>query len=154
MRLVPTAALAFLAFAAACGSDGPTDPDVDDLANGSFSARIDGNNFNATAAAVVSSGGIVSIGGGNASGQTLGFAWLGTGTGTYTIGTTIGTVGTHTFSGKTWSASSAQGSGSIVLTTRTSNRVAGTFSFVLQPDAASGATGTRTITQGRFDLTF
>ena len=124
------------------------------LANGSFSARIDGNGFNATAAAVVASGGIVSSGAGNASGRTIGFAWLDTGPGTYAIGSTIGTVATHTLSGNTWSASSAQGSGSIVLTTRAANRVAGTFSFVLQPDGASGATGVRTITQGRFDLTF
>jgi hypothetical protein len=56
--------------------------------------------------------------------------------------------------GNTWSASSAQASGSITITTETGNRVAGTFSFVLQTDGASGATGVRNITQGRFDLTF
>ena len=54
----------------------------------------------------------------------------------------------------TWSASSAQGSGSIVVTTLTPTRVVGTFSFVLQPDVATGASGTRTVTEGRFDLTY
>jgi hypothetical protein len=32
--------------------------------------------------------------------------------------------------------------------------VAGTFSFVLSALAGTSATGTRTITQGRFDLTY
>jgi hypothetical protein len=156
MRLTPTlaTALACLVLVAACGSDDPTEPQDDQLANGTFTARIDGENFNATAAAVVSSNNIISVGAGNASGKTLGFAFLSTGPGTYAIPASIGTVGTHTFTGKTWSASAIQGSGSVVLTTQSANRVAGTFSFVLQADAASGATGTRTITQGRFDLTF
>src|SRR3990172_1012804 len=90
MRLVPFAALACLVLAGACGSDSPTDTGDNNLANGSFSARIDGNGFNATAAAVVASGGIVSIGAGNASGRTIGVAWVDTGAGTYSIGSTIG----------------------------------------------------------------
>jgi hypothetical protein len=146
-----------ITLAAGCGSDdpaGPGGPGGNNLANGSFSARIDGAAFEPTAAAVVASSGLISIGAGNPSGQTLGFAWLDEGTGTYAIGATSATVGTHTFSGNTWSASSAQGSGSIVVTTTTANRVAGTFSFVLEADAGSGATGTRTITEGSFDLTF
>ena len=139
---------------AACGGSGtssspsPNPP----LSNGSFSALINGASFNATSASVVTSTGLVSIGGGNASGQTIGFAWLDSGTGTYAIGGS--TIATHTFMRNTWSASSAQGSGSITVTTKTVNRVAGTFSFVLQADGPSGATGTRNITQGQFDLTF
>jgi hypothetical protein len=142
---------------AGCGSDdpaGPGGPGNNSLSNGSFTARIDGADFAASAAAVVSSGGLVSIGAGDASGKTLGFAWLDAGPGTYPIGSPAATVGTHTFAGNTWSASLAQGSGSIVVTTSAANRVAGTFSFVLQPDTASGATGTRTVTDGSFDLTF
>ncbi len=138
---------------AACGSDGPTGPAP--LANGTYSARIDGGEFNAMSAAVIGgAGGLYSLGGGNAAGQTIGFAWLDVGPGTYVIGGAATTIASHTHSGQTWSASTAQGSGSIVVTTSTSTRVAGTFSFVLPPDAASGATGTRTITQGVFDLTY
>jgi hypothetical protein len=147
--------IALLSLAAvACGSDTPSSPSQSPgpLSNGSFSALINGASFDATSAAVVTASGLVSIGGGNASGQTIGFAWLDAGTGTYPIGGA--TIATHTFRGNTWSASSAQGSGSITVTTTTANRVAGTFSFMLQADAASGATGTRNITQGRFDLTF
>jgi hypothetical protein len=136
---------------AACGSNEPTGPAP--LANGTYRARIDGAEFNAISAAVIGGvGGLYSLGGGNAAGQTVGFAWLDTGTGTYPIGGA--TVATYTHMGQTWSASSAQGSGSIVVTTTSANRVAGTFSFVLQADAASGATGTRTVTEGSFDLTY
>jgi hypothetical protein len=145
-------AVAFAVFFAACGSDEPTGPAP--LANGTYSAKIDGVDFNATSAAVIGgAGGLYSLGGGNTSGRTIGFAWLDAGPGTYVIGAGA-TVGSHTHMGQTWSASSAQGSGSIVVTTSTATRVAGTFSFVLQADAASGATGTRTVTQGVFDLTY
>jgi hypothetical protein len=145
--------VALLALTACGGSDAPSNPSPNTLSNGFLSASINGASFNATSARVVTDGrGLVSIGGGNASGQTIGFAWVNTGTGTYNIGGA--TIATHTFQGNTWSASSAQGSGSITLTTSTANRVGGTFSFVLQADGPSGATGTRNITQGRFDLTF
>jgi hypothetical protein len=38
--------------------------------------------------------------------------------------------------------------------TKTANRVAGAFSFVLRADTATGATGTRNIAEGKFDLAF
>lgn len=152
MRKRFAVAVSFAMLLAACGSNEPTGPAP--LANGTYRAKIDGADFNATSAAVIGgAGGLYSLGGGNASGRTVGFAWIDAGPGTYVIGTGA-TVGTHTYQGQTWSASSAQGSGSIVVTTSTSTRVAGTFSFVLQPDVASGATGTRTVTQGVFDLTY
>jgi hypothetical protein len=138
---------------AACGSDEPTGPAT--LANGTYRAKIDGAQFNAISAAVVGgAGGLYSLGGGNAAGQTIGFAWVDAGPGTYPIGNPASTIATHTASGQTWSASVAKGSGSIVVTTSTAGRVAGTFSFVLQADAGSGATGSRTVTEGSFDLTY
>jgi hypothetical protein len=156
MRINSALAVLLPVLLAACGSSGPTGPTP--LANGTFTAKIDGSSFNATSAAVVplgggGGGGGFSIGGGNTGGQTIGFAWVG-GTGTYPIGAGNATIGTHTYMGHTWSASSAQGSGSITVTSVTASHVTGTFSFVLQPDAASGATGTRTVTAGSFDLTY
>jgi hypothetical protein len=144
-----------MTLAAGCGSDdsGPAGPG-NNLSNGSFTAEIDGADFDATAAAVIASGSLISIGAGDASGRTIGFAWFDAGEGTYAIASTSSTIGTHTLSGNTWSASSAQGSGSIVVTTVTANRVAGSFSFGLEADTASGATGTRTVTDGNFDLTY
>ncbi len=153
MRTRSAVAVSLAVLLAACGSDGPTGPVP--LANGNYSARIDGAEFNATSAAVIGGfGGLYSLGGGNASGRTIGFAWSDAGPGTYAIGTVGTTIASHTHMGQTWSASTAQGSGSIVVTTSTATRVAGTFSFVLQPDVASGATGTRTVTNGVFDLTY
>jgi len=149
-RLVVALGLALISLA--CGSNEPTGPAP--LANGTYRAKINGADFNAMSAAVVSSGGLYSLGGGNAAGQTIGFAWVNAGPGTYPIGGAATTIATHTHSGQVWSASTAQGSGSIVVTTTSATRVAGTFSFVLQADAASGATGTRTVTEGVFDLTY
>jgi len=115
--------------------------------------RSDGAEFNAISAAVIGgAGSLYSLGGGNAAGQTVGFAWVDAGAGTYPIGGA--TIASYTHMGQTWSASSSQGSGSIVVTTSTASRVAGTFSFALQADGASGATGTRTVTEGSFDLTY
>jgi hypothetical protein len=151
MRTQSVVALLIMSSLAACGSNEPTGPAP--LANGTYRAKIDGVEFNAITAAVIGgAGGLYSLGGGNAAGQTIGFAWLDTGTGPYPIGGA--TIGTYTHMGQTWSASSAQGSGSIQVTTTSANRVAGTFSFVLQADGASGATGTRTVTEGSFDLTY
>jgi hypothetical protein len=146
--------------AVGCGSDGPgrpsgpSGPDGDDLPNGSFSALIDGADFDAEAAGVVASSSVVSVAAANESGQALSFAWMNTGTGTYAVEPGGVTLVTYVSSSKAWSASSSQGSGSLEITALTANRAAGTFSFVLQADAASGATGTRTITEGHFDLTF
>src|SRR5262245_38362399 len=121
-RQIATAVALILALAACGGSDTPTSPNPSPnpspapLSNGSFSALINGASFNATSARVVLAGGnLKSIGGGNATGQTIGFAWLDTGPGTFPIGGV--TIATHTFMGNTWSASSAQGSGSITVTT-------------------------------------
>jgi hypothetical protein len=153
MRFRPVVALTLMLSLAGCGSDEPTGPAP--LANGTYRAKINGVEFNAIAAAVVGgAGGLYSLGGGNAAGQTIGFAWVDTGTGTFPIGNPGSTIASHTHNGQTWSASSAQGSGSIVVTTSTATRVAGTFSFVLQADGASGATGSRTVTEGSFDLTY
>jgi hypothetical protein len=151
-KLVVVAPILMLLLAG-CGSNEPTGPAP--LANGTYRAKIDGTEFNAIQAAVIGgAGGLYSLGGGNAAGQTIGFAWQDNGPGTYPIGVPPSTIATHTASGQVWSASSVKGSGSIVVTTSTAGRVAGTFSFVLQADGASGATGTRTITEGSFDLTY
>ena len=77
-RLLPLLLPLPVAVAIACGSsDGSTGlGGGGSLVNGSFSAKIDGATFTPTAAAVVSSSGIVSIGAGNASGRTIGFAWV------------------------------------------------------------------------------
>ncbi len=159
MRIRLFGAILILGLTAACGGDGPTGPGGDTLANGSFSARVDGSSFSAVAATVVASntgqaGTILAVGAGTSAGNSLGFAWIDSGPGTYAINQSTAANATYTESGRIWSAQFGnQGSGSIVVTTRTATRVAGTFSFVMVA-AGGGASGNKTITQGAFDLTF
>lgn len=155
------AALLMLALAAACGSDGPAGPgDGGKLTNGFFRATVSGSSFNALAANVLEAstgtgGTILSIGAGGANNTAMGMAWIDEGVGTYTINQSLGANATYTQpGGQGWLASAGSaGSGSITITLRTANRVAGTFNFVLVPVGGS-ATGTLAITNGSFDLTF
>jgi hypothetical protein len=78
--------------------------------------------------------------------------YSGTGIGTYTVPGSLGTgfVWTEGTQAQTWDGTS----GSVTITTFTATRVAGTFSFTATARAASGATGTRLISNGSFDVTF
>jgi hypothetical protein len=151
--------LLVLAFVVGCGSDSPAGPGgPGGPANGSMTAQIDGTGWSATvitpAMAASGSGGASVISGGSPAGA-IAFAWFDEGPGTYTIPTSIGFNGNmNVASGATWSASHAQGSGTLVVTTRTANRIVGTFQFVMHPAPNSGVTGTRTISSGAFDITF
>jgi uncharacterized protein DUF6252 len=61
--------------------------------------------------------------------------------------------GTNFSAGASWSTSLTGGSGSVSLTTLTSSRVAGTFSFVAFPPTGSKA-GTLNVASGSFDVTY
>lgn len=162
MKRVAFALTTILWAVAACGgSDGPMGPNnPNNPNNGTFSARIDGSNWAATIitpAVTNVSGGVSAIGAGSPS-FTMAFAWQDQqGTGTWTIGgggSSIGFNANLTVSGQQWIASSIGGSGTLTITTRTANRVAGTFTFTMVPSAGSSATGTRNVTNGQFDITF
>lgn len=135
---------------AACGGDanGPGNP----FLNGTFEARINGADFDAVLATVVDLGGLVAVVAGNEAEDALSFSWEDAGPGTYTIGGGATTQSYYSVGAAEWSAGDGQGSGSLVITTRTATRMAGTFAFVLEPTPGSGATGTRTVTQGSFNL--
>jgi hypothetical protein len=169
MRHFRFALPALLLLLASCGggdkATGPSNPTGTTTSSGnSMSASIDGVAWNASVAVqgltVPPSGNvprIVSVAGGS---QTLAisFAFPAPSTGTYT---TAGNPGTNfsvieTVGGKTWSALSASNgsSGTVTVTTLTATRAAGTFSFTAVASASSGATGTRVVTAGVFDVTF
>jgi hypothetical protein len=139
---------------ASCGGDG-TGPELPAL-NGSMTAVIDGVSWSATTALTAAeSGGILGFAGSDASNVTIGMAFVLDGTGTYPIGPSIPTNATYTDgSSAQWSADPFNGSGSITVTTLTSDHAVGTFSFVMEPDAGNSATGSVTITAGTFDVTF
>jgi hypothetical protein len=53
-----------------------------------------------------------------------------------------------------WAANITGGSGSITVDTVTASRVTGTFQFSAVPVSGSGATGTMTVSNGKFALSF
>lgn len=148
-RIAPI--LVVLVAIAACGSDDPAGP-----SGAAMSARIDGVAWASDQGAQsLRQSGVISLAGTGSGNITLAFAWFDEGTGTYTIGTDVG-VNANLTVGATggWLATTTLGSGSIVVTNVTDSRVAGTFSFTLEPVSSTGATGTRTITNGSFDVAF
>ncbi len=147
--LQPVVATLLLVALVACGGDDPAGLNV---TAGPLSARIDGVVYTAVSAFAVNSGGIVGVGASNLSGEGLGFAFQGSTTGTYTIGPSIPTTANITFGSDVWSAGPGTGSGSVVVTTLTTTRVAGTFAFEVV--STTGTPAMRSITEGTFDITY
>jgi Family of unknown function (DUF6252) len=75
--------------------------------------------------------------------------------GTYPLGVSAANVGGlaiySTTSGESWSTPPSGDAGTITLTTLTTGRIAGTFSFTATP-LGGGATGNKVVTDGVFDL--
>ena len=117
-----------------------------------MSALVDGQAWTAVGALAVNSSGIVAIAGGEVSGAIISFAFLGSAPGSYTIGPNEpSNVGTYTTGFDNWQANPFLGSGTIVVTSLTADRIAGTFAFV--GVSVAGATPmTRSITNGVFDV--
>jgi len=154
----------FLLFASAGCDSGPTAPggDVGGLGNesGTISARIDGTLWTGTV--LVHANRVQNVlsfgGGGLMNGQATSIAITiipATGPGTVTFGPGVHAGATLGITqAASWSASSSQGSGTVTLTTLDDERVAGTFQFVAEPNDTGTATGTRTVTDGQFNIRF
>ena len=146
---------------AGCGGDddNPADPGGGNGGgtNGvKMSATVDGSAWQAVTAYALNNGGIVAVGSSNENGETgIGFGFQDNGTGTYTIGPgLIPNANITSLGGTSWSASSSNGSGTIVVTTLTADRIAGTFEFIAERITGTGEPATRTVTNGTFDLEF
>jgi hypothetical protein len=145
-----------------CGKDGdPTDPgdntDPGNLAVGTFTARIDGQQWTAVApVAVTYVGGILALGGSSQNFTTIAFAVIASAPGTYAVGPTSPTNALMTIGSTsgTWVARSTGGSGSVTITTLTSTSAGGTFQFSMVPDGNGSNTGTKAVTNGAFNVTF
>jgi hypothetical protein len=149
----------------ACGGGGPTAPTTGSpmspapSTGATLTFKVDGSSVTASSVAAGYAGGILSIGGGDSSRNiTLGFALAPTsaGTGTYTLGPLSGT-NAQVYIGNPvagWQAGVGFGSGTITVNSLTSTAASGTFSFSLVAVAGSGATGTKAITEGVFNVTF
>ncbi len=159
-----------LASLAACGgsssgSNNPTAPSPQPTGGGGgggggtstapFTAVINGQAWAATTATFTVSytNGVLAMSGTDATGWTFGLAIPASGPGPVALSTGANAILTSP-SNQNWSATHLDGgSGTIVVTSLTSNSATGTFSFVMVP-SGGGATGNRTVAQGTFSVTF
>ncbi len=169
-RLLSLYSMSCLLLAVACGggTTGPDDDNDNDGNNGNngnptdvLSATIDGQAWSSPAGSATAiqfapkSGGyiITGIGTGVVASMTFTINFI-TRAGTYPLGVDgvsvqggfAGVTG-----GGTWLTPISGAAGTITITTLTTTRIAGTFSYSATP-SGGGATGTRTVANGQFDL--
>lgn len=154
--LMRVATTVLLAAAAGCGGDN-TGPNGQ--TNGDMTAKIDGASFTSVTTLahrnVTNAGTIIAISGADAHGTGLGFAFVDAGAGTYPIGGLTPTNATVLDgTGKVWTAGATGGSGTLTVTALDGTHVAGTFAYSAVASAGTGATGTKAVTQGVFDVRF
>ena len=156
-----------LLFTLACGGgNGPTNPGPTPPpppppppgGSANFTASIEGQAWASVASATVAvaaASGTYTISGGTAQGQGISITLLNIpGPGTYPLGTGVGVSGgTAIYADPTggWGTPLSGAAGTITITALTAARIAGTFSFTAAA-SAGGATGTRTVSNGAFDL--
>jgi len=153
------ASLALLALnACGGGSDGPTGTNGNtNVGDGTMSATINGTSWRSLKSGDKGShsGLIYAVVGLNGSYTiALGIAGL-TAPGTVNLSLATGNGSNAIVSNATggWGTAFNGGSGTITVTTLTTNRIAGTFSFDA-PAGSGNATGTLQVRNGKFDVTF
>ena len=157
MRTLMRVATPFLLVAAiGCGGDN-TGPNGQ--TNGDMTAKIDGASFTSVTTLaqrnVTNSGTIIAVSGADSHGLGLGFGFVDAGVGTYAIGGLTPTNATVLDgTGKVWTAGVTGGSGTLTVTALDATHVAGTFAYSAVASAQTGATGTKAVTQGVFDVKF
>jgi hypothetical protein len=124
-----------------------------------MTATIDGVAWRALCVGVSTSvQGVISIVGGENTTQTTGTSLAfatNRSVGTTSIGVLSPTNALLTVGGTSvWQAALSNGSGTVTYTTLTTNNAAGTFSFTMTAAPSSTATGTKTVTNGAFNVTF
>jgi hypothetical protein len=159
MMARPIGILMALTVVAACGSD-PAGPG-NNSGNPGVAFIVNGTNFYLTGEAF--NDGTTTVGyDGTAfviSSVVTGFpeslllSWIDDGARTYSAGSAYEVRAFFTRGTLGWAANKNKGSGSIIVTSRTSSRIKGTFSFALDPDPNAGQ-GTLTISSGSFDLAY
>lgn len=158
MRHTSITVLSTALLIAACSSGGkssPTSPNTTTNTGRSMSASIDGTAWSTTIVGANPGAGYIIIAGASVGGQTtVGLTIVTSGTGTQTIGPGSLTAGSVLIGSQMWQANTSMGSGSVTLTTVTSNRVAGTFTFTAKGLGISVVPPTRVVTSGRFDVTY
>ncbi len=159
LRSVLAVAAAFAVLACGSDSSNSTEPPPGGGAlNGSMSAKVNGESWTATMSVQAGyANGILAFAGVDGNNATLAIALAPAGPGSYAISGASGTNASYTLTGGqglVWQAVSVVGSGSVEIDTLTATRATGTFHFELPAVASSGATGTKSITEGKFDVKF
>jgi hypothetical protein len=147
---------ASLIVAVGCGGSDKAVTDPNPSGTGKdMSAKVDGGAWVATTVGTFkSTNGLIISGTTAAIGISLGFSTI-QGTGTQIIGGTGATgLGLVTTATQSWESNGQQGSGTVTLTTLTATRVVGTFTFTAPLFGTVGPPATRTVTSGKFDVTF
>lgn len=155
-------ALSVLTALSACGGSGPTDPGG---GSGSFSATIDGQAWVAQSPYINPGGmsqqspghfpayGARLDGGNTLTGITLNLTFI-TGPGTYPLGTAgavAGGIASLNVGSAVWQTPLTGDAGTVTISSIGNGRVAGTFAFTARA-VASGATGTKQVTNGQFNV--
>jgi hypothetical protein len=144
------AAVLVLSAAVACSGDdgtGPDDNNNNNNNNSTMTASIAGANFTPSVILAARSGNDLSIFGRDAANTQIDiFIDEATGAGTFSIGNGApATVTLSTQNGQVWVGHLAGATGSVIITTLTSQHMVGSFNVTLQPQTATGATGTRVV---------
>lgn len=154
LRTMRRLAFALLAVGAvACSND---DNGTGANANGSMSASIGGTAWNANLSVAASrAGNVLAIAGVSSDQRQINITIPNvTTTGTVNLGVGQQGVATITLGTQAWVTSLVGGTGSVSITTLTANRAAGTFTFTAAASTNTGATGTKAVTSGAFDVNF
>lgn len=155
--------LTALSVLSACGGGDPAGPDG---GSGSFSATIDGQAWVAQPAYINPGGmsqqapghfpayGARLDGGNTLTGITLNLTFI-TGPGTYPLGTAgavAGGIASLNVGSAVWQTPLTGDAGTVTISSIGNGRVAGTFAFTAVPSLGGGATGTKQVTNGQFNV--
>jgi hypothetical protein len=155
------AGIAGVIAAGGCGGGG----DSNGPGGGSgLTAKVDGQSFSAEPISIVAQavpgvpGSFLVLGSQTTGGVTTSLTitlYNITGTGTFPLGVSsdvYGGIGLVGQAGESWITDNTGNEGSVTLTTFSATRVAGTFSFTAEPGQGNAVGGTRSVTNGQFDL--
>jgi len=142
----------------ACGGSSSTSPNNNGSNNsaGPLSATINGKAWSSQFPTASYHGSILAVAGldnGLTASVTLALTVAAPGTFSVSSGNNVFGNGGYSTPVGGWATALPGGTGTVTVTTLTSNHVAGTFAFDAVP-ATTGATGTVHITNGKFDITF
>jgi hypothetical protein len=155
LLLVSGTALAMACSSGGSGATGPKGGSAD------LSATINGTTWLGTVEAqatrtIAAGDTIIAIGGGNTGASiVIGMAFNDLGPGVYGIGAAGEAANADVIEGgASWEAAITGGTGSITIDTITATRVVGSFQYTAVPVSGSTATGTVTVANGQFALSF